>query len=150
MSRAFVNEDQTAAGAAEMPERPVPPGPNPVTPSGRLAMEAEAARLAAALDAAPEEERPALSRDLRYWRARIATAQVVEPTPGPAAGFGRTVRLRQGGREQVWRIVGEDEADPKAGTLSWASPLAQALMGAEPGDEVALPGRPPMTVLAVD
>lgn len=149
MSRAFVNEDQLAAGSAEAPERPVPPGPNPVTARGRAAMEAEIARLADALERAPEEDRAPLARDLRYWRARLLTARVVPPAPGPEVGFGKSVRLRQGGAERVWRIVGEDEADPRAGLLSWASPLAQALAGAEAGDEVALPGRPPALVVAV-
>lgn len=152
MSRAFVNEDTLASEAARPPERPVPDGPNPVTREGRAAMEREVERLARALDAAPEEARPALARDLRYWRARLATAQVVEPAPGPAVAFGKTVRLRLAatGREQVWRIVGEDEADPKRGLLSWASPLARALRGAEAGDEVAPPGGlPPVEVVEV-
>ena len=43
---------------------------------------------------------------------------------------------RDEGREQVWRIVGEDEADPKAGTLSHVSPLARALSGKAVGDTV--------------
>ncbi|MEI9931558.1 MAG: GreA/GreB family elongation factor [Rhizomicrobium sp.] len=51
------------------------------------------------------------------------------------------VTFTRAGRTQSLRIVGEDEADPKRGTLSWRSPLAQALMGGEAGDivEMTLP-----------
>ena len=51
--------------------------------------------------------------------------------------FGSTVTIaRADGREQTWRIVGEDEADPAAGTLSHAAPLARALIGKSVGDDV--------------
>ena len=51
--------------------------------------------------------------------------------------FGSTVTiLRDDGREQTFRIVGEDEADPSHGTLSHASPLARALFGKKIGDVV--------------
>ncbi|MGZ5849657.1 MAG: GreA/GreB family elongation factor, partial [Methyloceanibacter sp.] len=87
------------------------------------------------------DDRPRLAkinRDLRYWTSRRATAQVVEP-PDDAAEvrFGSTVTiLREDGRRQTYRIVGEDEADPVQGTLSYASPVAQALMGKQVGDTV--------------
>ena len=149
MSRAFVNEDHAAAEAALPPERPVPPGPNPVTPRGHARIAGEVRRLEAALAAAAEDARPMLARDLRYWRARLASAQVVARVPAPAVGFGARVLVRQGGTERWWEVVGEDEAEPREGRLSWASPLARALMGAEAGDEVALPGRLPLLVLRV-
>ena len=44
--------------------------------------------------------------------------------------------VRDDGRRQHWRIVGEDEADPARGTLSYVSPVAQALMGKKVGDTV--------------
>jgi transcription elongation GreA/GreB family factor len=51
--------------------------------------------------------------------------------------FGSTVTIeRDDGRRQTYRIVGEDEADPSLGTLSYASPVAQALMGKQVGDTV--------------
>ena len=80
----------------------------------------------------------AIARDLRYWNTRRASAQVVKPpdTPGKVA-FGTTVTIeRDDGRKQTWRIVGEDEADPAHGTLSYVSPVAQALMGKQIGDVV--------------
>ena len=149
MSRAFVNEDHAAAEAALPPERPVPPGPNPVTPRGHARIAGEVARLEAALATAEEAARPMLARDLRYWRARLASAQVVPRPAGPAVGFGARVLLRQNGAERWWEVVGEDEAEPREGRISWASPLARALLGAEAGEEVALHGRPPVLVLRV-
>jgi transcription elongation GreA/GreB family factor len=43
---------------------------------------------------------------------------------------------RDDGRRQTYRIVGEDEADPVHGTLSYVSPVAQALMGKPVGEVV--------------
>ena len=51
--------------------------------------------------------------------------------------FGSAVTIvRDDGRRQTYRIVGEDEADPAKGTLSHVSPLARALFGKEVGDTV--------------
>jgi transcription elongation GreA/GreB family factor len=77
-------------------------------------------------------------RDLRYWNARRATAHVMPNTDDATqVGFGGTATiLRDDGREQTFRIVGEDEADPAHGTLSHASPLARALFGKKVGDVV--------------
>ena len=78
-------------------------------------------------------------RDLRYWTARLATAQLTEPTRGSQVQFGSRVTIRRpDGSTRTYRIVGIDEADPKKGTLSYVSPLAQALMGKEMGDAVAV------------
>jgi transcription elongation GreA/GreB family factor len=89
----------------------------------------------------PSNDRALLSktnRHLRYWTSRRATAQVMEPpTDAKEVHFGSTVTiLREDGRRQTYRIVGEDEADPSAGTLSYVSPVAQALMGKQVGDVV--------------
>ncbi len=152
MSRAFVSEDATAANEALLPERPVSPGPNPVTPRGLAMIEAEIARLRALHEhSAPDApERPAWARDLRYWRARHTTAGVVAPTAGAPEEvvFGAQVRLRREGAADVtYRIVGEDEADPSQGLLSWTSPLATALFGARVGETVEIGGgRAPVTL----
>ena len=78
------------------------------------------------------------TRDLRYWQARRASAQLTEPDgPADAVQFGRTVEIeRDDGRRQTFRIVGEDEADPAAGRISYAAPLARALLGKAVGDVV--------------
>jgi transcription elongation GreA/GreB family factor len=139
MSRAFVKELDDAGGE-ELPDRVISPHPNLVTSEGLAAIEDELARLhAASLKAgADRAARAVIARDERYWVTRRASAQVVETPTNPAnVRFGVTVTIaRDDGREQVFRIVGEDEADPERGTLSHASPLARALMGKEPGDVV--------------
>jgi transcription elongation GreA/GreB family factor len=56
--------------------------------------------------------------------------------------FGSTVTFSRGdGRVQKYRIVGEDEADPKAGTISFVSPVARVLMGKTVGDVVETSGQ---------
>ena len=68
-------------------ELPIPPGPNLVTPRGLALIEARNAELEAAIAAATPEQLPALQRDQRYWRARLATAQLA-----PAADRARSSR----------------------------------------------------------
>ena len=58
------------------------------------------------------------------------------------AQFGDRVTFeREDGRVQTFRIVGEDEADPAAGSVSHVSPLARAVMGKRVGDEVTVAGQ---------
>jgi transcription elongation GreA/GreB family factor len=141
MSKAFTKEVDGGDVYDDLPDRPVSPH-NLVTPKGLEMIEAELARLhaehAAALDA---DDRPLLAkinRDLRYWTSRRATAQVVEaPSDASEVRFGSTVTIeREDGRRQTYRIVGEDEADPSLGTLSYVSPVAQALLGKQAGEVV--------------
>ena len=141
MSRAFVKE--TDADAVEdLPDRPVSEYPNDVTAEGLAQIEAAAAAVQTAHTAAQTAgDRAAMaqaSRDLRYWSARRATARIVPDTDDTTQiRFGGVVTiLRDDGREQTFRIVGEDEADPSHGTLSHASPLARALFGKKIGDVV--------------
>ncbi|CAD7033550.1 transcription elongation factor [Pseudorhizobium halotolerans] len=79
-------------------------------------------------------------RDLRYFTERVRSAQVVpEPLASEVVAFGSTVTFsREDGRVQRYRIVGEDEADPKAGTISHVSPVARQLMGKRVGDVVSV------------
>jgi transcription elongation GreA/GreB family factor len=142
MSRAFVKEDNGEGGDA-LPDRPVSSAPNFVTPEGLALIDAELARLQAALAETGDDRaaRAAVERDLRYWRARRASAEVVPPPGTPEVRFGSTVTIeRDDGRRQTWRIVGEDEADPAKGTLSYAAPLARALVGRRAGDAVTVAG----------
>jgi transcription elongation GreA/GreB family factor len=142
MSRAFVKEEEGGEAFEDLPDRPISPHPNFVTPEGLALIEAELTRLHeehAAGQAA--EDKIALaktSRDLRYWTARRASAQVVHaPQNAGEVHFGSTVSIRRDdGRRQTFRIVGEDEADPGQGTISYVAPLAQALTGKSVGDIV--------------
>ena len=143
MSRAFVKEDDNAV--EELPDRQVSAAPNLVTPEGLAAIEAECSRLNTELAAAGEDRslRARIARDLRYWTHRRGSAQLMPaPGDGEIVRFGSTVTLdRDDGRRLVFRIVGEDEADPERGTLSHVSPLARALMGRQAGDSVRVAGR---------
>jgi len=140
MSRAFVKEREDAV--EELPERPISPHPNLVTAEGLAHIEAEVTRLqqehTAAQAANDGTALARAARDLRYWTARRATAQLVPaPSDRSKVHFGSTVTIvRNDGRRQSFRIVGEDEADPAHGTLSHASPLARALFGKQVGDTV--------------
>ena len=140
MSRAFVKENED--NFDEPPDRPVSPHPNLVTPEGLAAVEAILTRLHEDYAAAQRShDRAALAlaaRDLRYWTARRTSAQVVTPPADhDKVHFGSTVTIeRDDGRRQTYRIVGEDEADPAHGTISYVSPVAHALLGKEVGDVV--------------
>ena len=159
MSVAFTREEDLEATAANLPDRPISPHPNLVTPEGLARIEAELAAARAARAAAQsagdmEIDRTAMARatrDLRYWSARRASAQLVEPGPSDGAvRFGGSVTIeREDGRTQTWRIVGEDEADPAAGSVSHVSPLARALLGKRVGDEAVVAGQT-VEVVAVD
>ena len=147
MSVAFTKEGDLEATAADLPDRPISPHPNLVTPEGLAQLDAELAAAREAYTAAREtgdvqSDRTAMARatrDLRYWSARRASAQLVETPAGTTLMFGGTVTLeRDDGEELTYRIVGEDEADPTAGSISYVSPLARALMGKSVGDTAAL------------
>ena len=145
MSRAFVKEAENET--AELPDRPISPHRNFVTEAGLAAIEAALGRFEAAHRAATDkgdrEAAAAASREVRYWRTRRASAEVVKPLPAPGhASFGTTVTLRRSdGREQSFRIVGEDEADPSRGTVSYVSPLARAVLTHGPGETVEIAGQ---------
>ena len=146
MSRAFVKEPDGDAIEA-LPDRPVSEHPNIVTAQGLAQIDDAIARLQAEHTVAQAaEDRSGLARiarDLRYWTARRASAELSPPPPDTdEIRFGATVTImRDDGRRQTYRIVGEDEADPARGTLSYVSPLARALMGKSTGDVVTLGGQ---------
>jgi transcription elongation GreA/GreB family factor len=154
MSRAFVSEEAEESRAAAVPERPVSTHPNLVTPTGLVLIETALASAQSALAKAPADDttRPRLQRDLRYWQARRATATPVQAhTSSPdEVVFGVLVTVRRGKTTSRFRIVGEDEADPAQGLLSYLAPLAAAVLGAETGETVEIEGREPVQVLAID
>ncbi len=150
MSVAFTREEDHEATAADLPDRPISTHANLVTPEGLAMIEAELAEARAAYAAAQaagdvSADRTAMARatrDLRYWSARRASAQLVEPTPdAQVVTFGGQVTFdREDGRRPTFRIVGEDEADPAKGAVSYVSPLAQAVLGKAVGDEAMVAG----------
>lgn len=147
MSVAFTKEESAETAAeTQLPDRPISPHPNLVTEAGLQALETqlqqarEAHDAASAIDDVNERRRQAAIplRDMRYFAARVRTAQLVPaPTSTDTVAFGSTVTFsRNDGRVQTYRIVGEDEADPKAGSISFVSPVAKSLMGKAVGDVV--------------
>ena len=153
MSRAFVKE-QEDAGVAELPDRLISEHANLVTKEGFKQIEAAVARLTEEhASAQSDEDRArtgATARDLRYWAARLQSAEVVTPPlDGAHVHFGTTITIRrEDGRRQTFRIVGEDEADPAKGTIPYVAPLARALVGKAVGDVVRL-GEGEVEVLTV-
>lgn len=143
MSRAFVKDGDEVK---ELPDRPISENSNEVTREGLQQIEAELSAAQEAYAAAQtngDRERLAgAGRDLRYWTARRSTAMVApEPDNNSVVRFGHTVTIvRDDGREQTFRIVGQDEADPACGTVSHVSPLARALFGKCVGDVVSVAG----------
>lgn len=123
-------------------ELPIPPGPNLVTARGRALIDERVAELEHALAAAEDEEaRKAVTRDLRYWKTRRATAIETAARADGVVGFGTAVTFTLAGRERRVTIVGDDEANPAAGLLALSAPLARALLGASEGDTVAFNSR---------
>lgn len=147
MSRGFVKEDDLEHAGTDPPERPVSDQPNYVTPLGLKQLEAETARLEALrAKLSPQKEDPSIQqqlgmveRDLRYFQARLEQAILVDPAGQDKENvvFGATVHMEdEEGVLHTFTIVGEDEADIAAHKVSWASPLAKALLGHKVGDSV--------------
>jgi transcription elongation GreA/GreB family factor len=138
MSKAFVKED--ADGASEvLPDREISHHANLVTEEGLAQIDAIIAKLEKQqADAnASEGDAPSLARDLRYWTAQRTTAQLTPNSGTSQVRFGCRVTVeRSDGGKETYRLVGVDEADPKHGTLSYVSPLAQALIDREVGDTI--------------
>ena len=159
MSRAFVNDESVLeASQTVLPDRAISSHPNLVTKTGLMALDTqlrqaqEAYAAATRLEDANEKFRLAAGplRDVRYYSERLRTAQVIEHSGQTATvNFGNTVSFKHDdGRISTYRIVGEDEADPAAGLISFASPVAQSLMGKSIGDYTAL-GEHELEILAI-
>jgi transcription elongation GreA/GreB family factor len=151
LSVAFTKEDSAeTASETLLPDRPVSPHPNLVTEAGLEALQLQldqaraAYKTAQTIEDVNERRRQAAipMRDARYFAERVRTAQVMpDPTSADTVAFGSTVTFRRDdGRVQTYHIVGEDEADPKAGSISFVSPVARLLMGKAVGDVVELSG----------
>ena len=159
MSVAFTKEEDSEAAAADLPDRPISPHPNLVTAAGLAQLDEELAKARAAYAAAQaggdvSADRTAMARatrDLRYYGARRASAQLTTPDLAlDTVQFGRKVTFeREDGRRQTFAIVGEDEADPAQGSVSYISPLARALLGKSVGDVASVNGAE-VEVVAID
>jgi len=146
MSRAFIKESDERLSADELPERPLSDHPNYVTPHGLdqlharvLELQREHARLTAQDDPLTRQKKLEIERDLRYHNAQIRRAIMVDPAgqPHDEVRFGAMVEIRgDDGVRQTFHLVGDDEADVASACISWAAPLAKALIGAKVGDRI--------------
>jgi transcription elongation GreA/GreB family factor len=131
-------------------ELPIPPGPNLVTRRGLSLIEARVSELETRLaNPLSEEERKAVMRDARYWRARQASAQLTTAPSGEGVAIGTLVTYRRDSQSLTIEIVGHDEGDPANARISFTAPLVRAMLGAEVGDEVDLPDGHTLTILAI-
>lgn len=147
MSRAFTREEDSENAISGIGERPVSEHRNLVTESGLALIDAELAELRenlAKAEADSDREKMALtSRDLRYWTARRESAELSVPeADSSVVRFGMTVTIEdEQDKKNVWKIVGEDEADAAKGMISHVSPMAQAMFGKSVGDVFTVNGR---------
>lgn len=91
-----------------------------------------------------------IDKRLKFLRDRIESAQIVDPrqTTGDQVRFGATVTVEdEDGGQKTVQIVGEDEIDPARNRISWKSPMAKAMLGKFPGDEIEVE-RPAGTLVA--
>lgn len=141
MSSAFTKEQDDDNPREDLPDRPISPHRNLVTPEGLEQIEKELTRLNAENErASASDDNHALAlaqRDLRYWTARRASAEVVRPIADRShVRFGHRVVVElEGGERRSFRLVGEDEADPAKGLIPYVAPLATALLGKSVGDK---------------
>ncbi len=164
MSKAFTREsdDLTADEIAPVRPQPLPGVTNYMTRQG-------ADRLRQQIDELLEnrhlllaesdrgEMKPALQRielELQRLQRTLGSLMIVgPPADKEKVAFGASVVIRdQDGEEETYQIVGAEEAEPKEGRISSASPLAQALMSRKAGDKVRFKspaGNQELTILSV-
>lgn len=121
---------------------PIPPGPNLVTARGLDLITARVAELEGSVAGLTDEANLATAkRDLQYWRSRLASAEPMPRPTGDKVVFGSRVDILLDGKPMTVTLVGHDEADASSGLLSFAAPLARALMGLEVGEVADFRGR---------
>lgn len=146
MSRAFVKEPDGDQADTDLPERPQSEHPNYITTVGLQKMKSEVEVLRQKRDLLKKEDDlssknriKTVEAELRYLEKRIQCAIPVDVTKqvSKEIRFGATVKLIDvNDQEYIFRIVGEDEAEPDQGRISWVSPLARELVGKNIADVV--------------
>jgi transcription elongation GreA/GreB family factor len=153
VSRAFIKEMDDRP--EELLERRVSTRTNLVTRAGMASIEEHLAAAVLAQGVArlagDDTALAKAARDLRYWQARRHTAQLMpEPNTDETIQFGHAVTIRRSdGSQQTFHIVGENEADPRCGRISYGSPLARALLESRVGDTVRI-GASDATIIKVE
>lgn len=146
MSRAFVKEPDGDQADTDLPERPQSEHPNYITTVGLQKMKSEVEVLRQKRDLLKKEDDlssknriKTVEAELRYLEKRIQCAIPVDVSKqvSKEIRFGATVKLIDANdQEYIFTIVGEDEAEPDQGRISWVSPLARELVGKNIADVV--------------
>jgi transcription elongation GreA/GreB family factor len=133
-------------------ELPIPAGPNLVTAQGLALIASRIATLETELTSATDEAVIAtFKRDLRYWHTRQITAELAPVPAGDRVELGVRVRVLLNGAPRTFELVGDDQADPAAGLISFSAPLARAMIGTEVGDVLPFNGvADGLEILAID
>ncbi len=158
MSRGFVKEEDQEEAPFIPPRAALPPGViNYVTPNGYEELIVEREELERSrrnLDIASDKEKrhatAVIDGKMNLLKERIASARILKPEDQSKeeVRFGATVKFKflsgnQKNSEQVFTIVGVDEADIKQRKIAFLAPLARALTGKKVGDktEVIMAGK---------
>ena len=116
-------------------ELPIPAGPNLVTARGLALIDERIAALEATLVGADDPvELATIQRDLRYWNTRRITAELAPVPAGDRVELGTRVKVMLNGKPRSFELVGDDQAAPASGLISFNAPLSRAMLGAEVGD----------------
>ena len=161
MSKAFTRESDESGDDEISPLRPpLPPGTtNYITREGaerldRRLKDLIAKKQLAEVKGSNEPDLRKLESNIRVLQQTLNSVVIAQPPPdSDKAAFGANIRIRQeNGEEQIYRIVGVEEADPESGSISWLSPLARALLSRKVGDKVQFrtpAGMEEFTILAI-
>ena len=146
MSRAFVKENDLEHAGIDVPERPISPEKNYVTPNGLkelenniLLLEQEKNKVSDTSDYSKKQKKSQLERDLRYFIKRLESAILVNPDDQDKNKvlFSAFVQVENElGEISKFQIVGEDESNIKLNKIAYTSPLAKALIGSKKDDEI--------------
>ncbi|SRR6266481_4417504 len=145
MSKAFTRESDESGDDEISPLRPpLPPGTtNYITREGaerldRRLKDLIAKKQLAEVKGSNEPDLRKLESNIRVLQQTLNSVVIAQPPPdSDKIAFGANVRIRQeNGEEEIYHIVGVEEADPESGSISWLSPLARALLSRKVGDKV--------------
>jgi len=160
MSKAFTKESDESGDEIPSIRPHLPPGTtNYITREGvehfqRRLKDLIENKLLAESKGSNEPDLRKLESNIRSLQQTLNFVVIAQPPPdSDKAAFGANIRIRQeNGEEQIYRIVGVEEADPESGSISWLSPLARALLSRKVGDKVQFQtpaGMEEFTILAI-
>ena len=146
MSRAFIKENDLEHAGIDIPERPISPETNYVTPNGLKDLQStlnnldkERQSFSDNEDSSVKQKKMRVEREIRYFSSRLKSAILVNPLNQnkEIILFSAKVKvLSIDNKSYEFEIVGEDEANIKENKISYLSPIAKSLIGSRINDEV--------------